>query len=168
MELQTLPYRVTAPQLASQITRLWLADYWLALAAVPVLCLIAGAVFDLRLVFVALILVFLIIPGIVFMVYFYYGVSPHCRFSILPHSMIIDSSGLRVDYKSEDDTTPAHAPETINWSQLTIVDATAKSIIMQYGSSRYSLIIIPPTAFESEEEFLAAKKIIKKFTNTLA
>lgn len=168
MKLHTLPYRVTAPQLATQITRLWLADYWLALAAVPVLCLIAGAVFDLRLVFVALILVFLIMPGIVFMVYFYYGVSPHCRFSILPHSMIIDSSGLTVDYESEDDTAPAHAPETINWSRLAMVDTTDRSIIMQYGSSRYSLIIIPHTAFESEEEFLTAKKIIKNFANRLA
>lgn len=157
----TLPYRVTAPQLAAQITRLWLADHWLALAAVPVVCLIAGAVFDLRFVFVALILIFLIMPGIVFTVYFYYGLSPECRFSLLPHRMIIDCTALTVDYISDDDDRQPRAPETIDWSQLTFIDTAPDKIIMQYGSSRYSLIIIPRTAFENDEDLLTAKKIIK-------
>ena len=165
MAQYTLPYRITAPKLASLITRLWLADHWLALAAVPVICLIAGAVIDFRLVFVTLILIFLIVPGIIFTVYFYYGVSPYCRFSLLPHRMIIDSAGMTVDYVCDDDNPPQRAPESIGWPQLTYIDDTDKNIVIRYGTSRYALIIIPRTAFDTEEDFMEAKKIIKKFAH---
>ena len=144
-------YKISPSRLAATITRYWLADYWWTLVIAPAIALMVGAMGDTRFLLVALILIFLVIPPAVFFIYFYYGLSPAARFSILPHRIEANDNGLTFTFYHPDDTESenGHTPtstETIVWHDIKSVATDSETLTFRLGNGSYSFILLPASA----------------------
>ena len=62
---------------------LFIADYWLWLVLPVALCAVLALWVDVRFVIVAMMVLFIILPMVLALLYFYYGLSPEARWSIM-------------------------------------------------------------------------------------
>ena len=99
-----------------------------------------AAMGDIRFMFVALIMIFTVIPPAVFIIYFYYGVTPAARYSILLHYITADNSGLHITYIAEYENTNVPEPELIGWTDITDASADDKNMYLYLRNPRYSLM----------------------------
>ena len=81
--MTTARFKVSPSCLIASITKRWLADNWWMLAIAPAISLMLAAMGDIRFMFVALIMIFTVIPPAVFIIYFFSRkfepVSGYCR-----------------------------------------------------------------------------------------
>ncbi len=141
--MTTARFKGSPSCLISSITKRWLADNWWMLAIAPAISLMLAAMGDIRFMFVALIMIFTVIPPAVFIIYFYYGVTPAARYSILLHYITADNSGLHITYIAEYENTNVPEPELIGWTDITDASADDKNMYLYLRNPRYSLIIVP-------------------------
>lgn len=150
--ITTEPFKVEASTLTGIIMKQWIKKHILILSLPPVILLFFGTLFDLRLVIVALMYIFVIIPPIMMIVYFYHAMSPEARYSLLPHTVSCDSEGLLINYLPHDDTTLPRDQEIIPWSKISSHKASSTGIILFLSLSAYSIIYIPYSAFDDKKK----------------
>ncbi len=161
--ITTLPFKVEASSLGKIILKIWSKNHFLALLTPPIILLSIGAIWDLRFIIIALMAIFIVIPLIMMLVYFYYALAPEIGYSLLPHTISCNDSGLDIIYFKYDDDIPAKAPEHISWTKIATISIDSKGIIIHLRVSPYSIIFIPESAFDNQkimftmEDFIAKK-----------
>ncbi len=148
--MTTAQFNVTPSRLAASIMRLWLRDNWWTLAIAPAISLMLAAMGDVRFLFVALILIFVVIPPVMFIIYFYYGMTPEARFSILPHRVTADNAGLHIIYAPCDDETAPRSPDTIDRRDLYGATLDDKYLYVRLRAPRYALVMIPVDSLHAD------------------
>lgn len=111
-------YKVGAPALATAIMKLWIRRNWWAMALGPALCLVTAATVDVKFVYIALMMVFVVLPPVMITVYFYHALSPEARMTVLPHRVVKEAGGLRIIYEGADEDTPPRVDDFIPWSRI--------------------------------------------------
>lgn len=91
--IETLPCRISSMRYLSVIARDFFARWW-SVALLLVIGLIVATCYDLRFGIVLLMLIFMVLPLILFFVYFNYVLRPEAHFSIVEKSLIIDNDGI--------------------------------------------------------------------------
>lgn len=160
--ITTESFKVEASTLTRIIMKQWIKKHILILSLPPVILLFFGTLFDLRLVIVALMYVFVIIPPIMMIVYFYHAMSPEARYSLLPHSVACDSEGLHINYLPHDDISLPRDPEIIPWTKISSYKASSTEITLILSLSAYSIIYIPYTAFDDQKKLRSMCDFIAK------
>ncbi|MBD5267849.1 MAG: hypothetical protein HDS41_06715 [Bacteroides sp.] len=160
--ITTQPFKVDASTLAGIIMKLWVKNHIMFLLLPPAILIFFGSLFDLRLVIVALMTIFVIIPPIMMIVYFYHALSPETRYSLLPHTLACDDTGITISYIDTDSDFPARDAEHISWSEISSIKSDSTRILITLSLSEYSLILIPKTAFDDEKKSIILKKFIAK------
>lgn len=156
---------------------LWLPRYgWLVITPILV-CGVLGAVFDGRLMLVALILLFIVVPMLMSFLYTYYMLTPEARRAVIRKTVEIDegrSIGLTYlpDEKREDNRSkrmllpiakddkaepqmpalPIPDPEKIDWSEVIGVKYTSRFTVYLLRGARLTFLLIPHSAFQSVEK----------------
>lgn len=116
--------------------------WWLFV--LPVAAALVAAIADIRWLFVALIMVFMIWPAALFFVWTGAAVTVEAARASLPHSIAFSSSGLHITYKdSENYRTPA--PEFVPWSAISGREERGRIMIFYAGTR---LIAIPLDALQ--------------------
>lgn len=172
--LTSQPFKIPASTLAATIMKRWIGDHIVTLAMPPFILTFFGALFDLKILVVALMLVFVIIPPIMMIVYFYHAMSPTAAFSILRHSVSVDTSGLTFTYlpeenpvgqgihdETKDSAIPAREPEHVSWDRIARIDETSASIVVTLNDSPYSIILIPRDAFDGQSDWVNFRSNIR-------
>ncbi len=162
MEMTTQPFKVEASALAGIIMKQWVKDHIMILLLPPVILLFFGALFDLRLVIVAMMAVFVIIPPIMMIVYFYHALSPETRFSLLPHTLSCNETGIVISYVETDVEFPTREPEQIPWNNIKSMKQDPERIIIYLSLSNYSLLLIPVSAFDDKKKLTSMSDFIAK------
>lgn len=152
----------------------WIGDHIVMLAMPPFILAFFGVLFDLRILVVALMLVFVIIPPIMMIVYFYHAMSPTAAFSILRHFVSVDTSGLTFTYipdenpagqeihdETKDTAIPAREPGHISWDRIARIDETSASMVITLDDSPYSIILIPRDAFDGQSDWINFRSNLK-------
>lgn len=80
---------------------LFLADNWFYMLAPLALCAVLAVWIDVRFVIVAMMVLFMVIPLLLVMLYFYYGLSPEARWSIMEKEISIDNQCLTLSFVDE-------------------------------------------------------------------
>lgn len=117
--------------------------------ALPIFLAVAGLLVwatytaDLRYVLVALMLIFIVIPGLLALVYFYAALTPTAALCVLPKHLIIEKGkNITVVYeplKRNDEIVSPRKPETIFWNDITKWEHTGNQTVATTAS--YSLIV---------------------------
>lgn len=118
---------------------MFLADYWLWMAMPLAVCTILAIWIDVRFIIVAMMVLFIIMPMVLALLYFYYGFSPEARWSIMEKTVTLDENGITLDFT--DERMKKHA---IHWDDvLCIIEKDDAVMLMLRGGRRYTCLMLP-------------------------
>lgn len=158
--IETNPFTTRSGEYLSTLISLWLPRHAWKIA-VPLASLAAAGIIipDERLLLVALMLLFIVIPMGMSFLYTYYMLTPEARRAILPKQVVIDEGrSLTLRYLPEekpeeekDDTPHFKIPddEVIDWKDIRKVKYTSTAYVYVLNTPRLQFIIVP---------YLAVKK----------
>ena len=182
---KTNPFVTTSGDYLSVLLSLWLPRYgWLVITPILV-CGVLGAVFDERLMLVALMLLFIVVPMLMSFLYTYYMLTPEARRAVIRKTVEIDEGrSIRLTYlpdeKREDaknrskrmllpiakdeeaepqmPALPVPDPEKIDWSEVIGVKYTSRFTVYLLRGVRLTFLLIPHSAFQSIEKGVIASE----------
>lgn len=123
----------------------FVSRWWLVLALIIGMISLLS-VFNINFIYVALMVIFIIIPMIVTYLYFYYGLIPESRSAILEKTAELTDEGIVYLYKQKD---KPDRTELFEWSSIKSVEAGKKWLLLIFRKSNYMFLCIPYSAFES-------------------
>ena len=118
---------------------LFIADYWLWLVLPVALCAILALWVDVRFVIVAMMVLFIILPMVLALLYFYYGLSPEARWSIMDKIVTLDDRGITLDFTDE-----RMKKHVIRWDDVHgIIEKDDAVMLMLTGGRRFTCLMLP-------------------------
>lgn len=150
---ETEPYRTGSRQYMQAIAGLWAGRWWWTIILPIVVFLILAGTIDIVYAFVALIMLFIIVPMVMSFLYFYYALTPESIMAMRNKRLsIIKDDGITVIYEPDDDSSrPRFPPVKIKWDELSGIEYRTHDIILHLKGSRYRFIIIPFDAIGDNE-----------------
>lgn len=102
-------------------------------------CAILAIWIDVRFIIVAMMVLFIIMPMVLALLYFYYGFSPEARWSIMEKTVTLDENGITLDFT--DERMKKHA---IRWDDVHyIIEKDDAVMLMLNGGRRYTCLMLP-------------------------
>ncbi|MDE5827122.1 MAG: hypothetical protein K2H57_06100 [Duncaniella sp.] len=175
---KTRPFVTTSGDYLSVLISLWLPRYGWTILLPIVLCAVCGFMFDERLLLVALMLLFIVVPMLMSFLYTYYMLAPEARRAVVRKEIeITEGESIRLIYlpseEPEDDRRgrsrrmelpvgnrkedekplpplPVPAPETIGWDDVTGVKYTSRFTVYLLRGPRLNFLLIPHSAMPRE------------------
>ena len=118
---------------------LFIADYWLWLVLPVALCAVLALWVDVRFVIVAMMVLFIILPMVLALLYFYYGLSPEARWSIMDKIVTLDDRGITLDFTDE-----RMKKHVICWDDVhSIIEKDDAVMLMLTGGRRFTCLMLP-------------------------
>jgi len=123
---------------------LFLADNWLWMVLPVALCGVLAVWVDVRFVIVALMALFVVLPMVLALLYFYYGFSPEARWSIMVKTLNFTDESLVMNF--DDIRMKKHA---IRWDDVRcIIDKDDVVMLMLKGGRRYTCLMLPASVID--------------------
>ena len=124
---------------------MFLADNWLWMVLPVAVCGMLAYFIDVRFIIVAMMILFVILPMLLSLLYFYYGLSPEARWSIMEKTTTFDDSGITLDFADERMKKHVIPREDV----LNIIEKDDTLIIMLRGK-RYTSLMIPSSVINPD------------------
>lgn len=175
--LKTQPFATTSGDYLSVLLSFWLPRYGWTVVVPVLVCATLGFAVDERLLLVALMLVFIVVPMVMSFLYTYYMLTPEARRAVLRKEVeIVEGKHIRLVYlpdeKADEDATnrqnrmmlksreampselklPKSAipePEMILWSDVKEVKYTSRFIVYLLNGARLNFLLIPHQALQN-------------------
>ena len=136
---------------------LFLADNWLWMVAPVAVCGILAVWIDVRFLIVAMMVLFIILPMILALLYFYYGFSPEAQWSMMEKTLTIDDDGFTLDFT--DERMKKHA---IGWDDvLHIIEKDNVWLLMLKGR-RYTCLMLPASVIDPDVAQLLRERVTQR------
>lgn len=134
---------------------MFLADNWSWLVLPVALCGVLAVWIDVRFVIVALMVLFIVLPMILALLFFYYGLSPEARWSIMEKTLTLRDDGLIMDFT--DDRMKKHV---IQWGDVQHIIEKDDVVALMLKGKRYALLLLPasvvnPHVAQALRQFIA-------------
>lgn len=117
---------------------MFLADNWLWMVAPVAVCGMLAVWIDVRFVIVALMVLFIVLPMILSLLYFYYGFSPEARWSIMEKSATIDEEGITLSFTDE-----RMKKHVIGWDDVRHIIEKDDALLLMLKGKRYTCLMLP-------------------------
>lgn len=127
----------------------WLSVRW-PWFAVPLLAAVVWSFFDLRAVYVCLIMIFIVYPMALSFVWFNYAFSEQSRRAVSPKTVTCSKQGLRIDYKPIAEGLSPLPAQTLDWASVRSVETSSRGTTLVIGSRLDDRLSIPADAFDAE------------------
>ena len=124
---------------------MFLADNWLWMVLPVAVCGMLAIFIDVRFIIVALMILFVILPMLLALLYFYYGLSPEARWSIMEKTATIDDSGISLVFADERMKKHVIPQDDVR----SIIEKDDALIIMLRGK-RYTCLMLPASAVDPD------------------
>lgn len=125
---------------------MFLADNWLWMVLPVAVCGVLAVWVDVRFIIVALMALFLVLPMILALLYFYYGFSPEARWSIMEKTVDINLDGMVLSFS--DARMKKHA---IRWDDVRhIIEKDDAVLLMLAGGRRYTCLMLPASVVDPD------------------
>ena len=134
---------VTPGTYMRHLSLMFLADNWLWMCLPVAVCGVLAVWFDVRFVIVALMVLFVALPMLLALLYFYYGFSPQARWSIMEKNAVIDDNGITLTFTDERMKTHVIATDDVR----EIIEKEDVWMLMLQGS-RYNCLMLPTSAVD--------------------
>ena len=124
---------------------MFLADNWLWMAAPIAVCAILALWIDVRFIIVALMVLFIVLPMILSLLFFYYGLSPEARWSIMEKTTTLDQEGMTLTFT--DDRMKKHA---IRWDDVRCIIEKKDALLLMLTGKRYTCLMFPTSVINPD------------------
>ncbi|MCM1138543.1 MAG: hypothetical protein NC453_08235 [Muribaculum sp.] len=164
--IKTLPFTTNSGDYLSILMGIWIPRYGWAVALPLIVCAAIGLLFDVRFLFIALMLLFIVIPMLMSFLYTYYMLTSEARRAVTRKEVEIDdNNGVKLvylppekpvfkepklgeEYNNEEiEVKPfVPEPETIKWEKVKSIKYTSKFVVYILDTPRLQFLLIPYTA----------------------
>lgn len=124
---------------------MFLADNWLWMVLPIALCGILAVFIDVRFVIVALMVLFVVLPMILALIFFYYGLSPEARWSIMEKNVAIGQKDISLAFTDERMKTHVISRDDVRY----IIKKDDVVMLMLQGK-RYTCLMLPSSAIDPD------------------
>jgi hypothetical protein len=124
---------------------MFLADSWLWLILPVAVCGILAIFIDVRFVIVAMMVLFIVLPMILALLYFYYGLSPEARWSIMEKTAVINDEGITLNFVDERMRT-----HVIRWNDVRSIIEEEDVLLLMLRGKRYTCLMLPSSAIDPD------------------
>ena len=124
---------------------MFLADNWLWMCLPMAVCAVLAAWIDVRFVIVALMVLFVAMPMVLALLYFYYGFSPLARWSIMEKNALVHDRGITLTFTDTRMKTHVISGDDVR----EIVEKEDVWMIMVNGN-RYNCLMLPASAINPD------------------
>ena len=139
------PCSVSSGTYMRHLCAMFLADNWLWMVAPLALCAVFAVWIDVRFIIVAMMVLFIVLPMVLALLYFYYGLSPEARWSIMDKTATIDDEGLTLDFS--DERMKKHA---IGWDDVRYIIEKDDVVLLMLGGRRYTCLMLPASVVDPD------------------
>ena len=136
---------VTAKQYMRHLCLLFLADNWLWMVLPISICAMLAAWIDVRFIIVALMVLLAILPMILSLFYFYYGLSPQAIWSIMDKSVSIDNEGIELVFS--DERMKKHA---VHKDDVRYIIEKEDAVLLMLRGKRYTCLMLPASVVDPD------------------
>ena len=138
--------RVSSGTYMRHLCNIFLADNWLWMVAPVAICAMLAIWMDVRFVIVGLMVLFIVLPMILALLYFYYGLSPEAQWSIMEKQTDLDNDGLTLTFSDE-----RMKKHVIPWDNVRyIIEKDDVWMLMLGGGRRYTCLMLPTSAINPD------------------
>ncbi len=146
---------VTSATYMRHLCSLFLADNWLWMVLPVAVCAMLALWVDVRFVIVAMMVLFIILPMVLALLYFYYGLSPEARWSIMEKTVTLSDEGLVMEFT--DQRMKKHA---IGWDDVrSVIEKDDAALLMLAGGRRYTCLMLPASAIDPDVAQLLGQRV---------
>lgn len=125
---------------------IFLADNWLWMVAPVAICVMLAIWIDVRFAIVAMMILLMVLPMILALLYFYYGLSPEARWSIMDKQVDLDNDGLTLTFSDE-----RMKKHVIPWDNVRyIIEKDDVWMLMLGGGRRYTCLMLPTSTINPD------------------
>ena len=147
--------RVTAGEYMRNLGALFLADNWLWMAMPLAVCGVLAYWLDVRFIIVALMVLFVVLPMILALLYFYYGFSPEAQWSIMEKTATLDDEGMTLTFTDE-----RMKKHVIGWDDVRYIIDQRDVVMLMLKGQRYRCLMLPasvvnPDVTQALRQFIA-------------
>lgn len=134
------------------------AKWWLY--ALPLFVCLCLSVINIKFLYVAIILLFLVFTMILFIIEVHYGLVPESRFSTMNKRIKLIEDGLLIYMKdkidAEEDTSNEKNDEQIliSWNMFCGIVAKDNHFLLLFRKPKFSFIVLPYSAFDDVNHLL--------------
>lgn len=139
---ETLPFRITSQRYFGIIFRQLLTRWW-SVALLLLIAMAGATAYDLRYGIIMLMFLFIILPLIVFMLYYNYALRPESFYSVVEKVVLIHAEGIDCVYDEKQRTV-------LLWSDVERVVLHRDAFLIYTGRRTY--FYLSRAAFASSDE----------------
>lgn len=129
---------VTAGSYMRELCLMFLADNWLWLVLPVAVCVVLAIWVDVRFAIVAMMVLFIVLPMVLALLYFYYGLSQEARWSIMDKSVTIGDAGITLEFT--DERMKTHVIPRDNVRHIIEKDDV---VMLMLDGKRYTCLMLP-------------------------
>jgi hypothetical protein len=156
----TKPFHGTPSDFVRRVAVMWLSRWWWVVALPIAICGVL-AINEAMWLFVAMMLLFLLYPGLMMMIYINYAFSPEARHTLYEQTVTISSAGIEINYIEKNKVDKFAVSEILD------VECGDKHVVVKFKKPRYSHVSIPLTAID-EAQRQPLFKLISELWPTMA
>ena len=136
---------VTAGSYMRELCLLFLADNWLWLVLPVAVCAVLAIWVDVRFVIVAMMVLFIVLPMVLALLYFYYGLSQEARWSIMDKAVTIDDNAITLSFTDERMKT-----HVIPWDNVRHIIEKDDVVMVMLDGKRYTCLMLPASVVDPD------------------
>lgn len=155
------PFAIQSKAYLNRLAVLWLSDRWMWLV-LPVIAVIAWALFDIRAIYVGLILIFLLYPMALTLVWFDYALSPQSIRAVTSKRLTVSDQGLRFEFLPKSEDQRPLEPVSYSWDDIISAEISSKSIFIVVGPRLDDRIEIPFEVLTDRQSSLLTDRLTDK------
>lgn len=162
MTISTKTYNVTHNQYFGLILKQWLKQWWTIIAFPIILQFFLAIYFDIVFLYTGFMTIFIILPIVYIFLFYYYALTPESAYSTLSKKIEIMSDKIIIIFEQNEDNKPSKQSVIIQFNQIHDIKHHNDSFLIMLDKNKYKLLMIPFSAFESNEEQQKAKLLFEK------
>lgn len=155
------PFAIPSRNYINRLALNWLANHWWILAT-PLVGVCVWGLFDIRAVYVGLIIIFLIYPMSLTLVWFDYALSPQSIRAIMPKQVTVTNDGLRIDYLPKNDDCKPLPSAFIPWEDIRAAELSSNALTLILGQRLDDRLTLPVEVFSAEAWTTITDKVADK------
>ena len=136
---------VTAGSYMRELCLMFLADNWLWLVLPVAVCVVLAIWVDVRFAIVAMMVLFIVLPMVLALLYFYYGLSQEARWSIMDKSVTIGDAGITLEFT--DERMKTHVIPRDNVRHIIEKDDV---VMLMLDGKRYTCLMLPASVVDPD------------------
>lgn len=137
--------RVSSGTYMRQVFFLFLADNWLWMVMPVAVCAVLALWIDVRFAIVAMMVLFIVLPMVLALLYFYYGFSPEARWSIMDKTIDVQQDGLHLYFADE-----RMQKHVIRWDDVRSIIEKDDVVMLMLSGKRYSCLMLPASVVDPD------------------